>query len=275
MNRRAQPPRNRYLSGAHASERVLAKLVFVWLQGMTYSEMPGALADTSNEAEERIAKISKSLGPENEFRENTKSAVSRQSCHNLIGQVADRTNLLTYADRVRQLEVLSALDDTSESRSSRLVEEFLRKTASDFEEQFLAPARRETITEFMRKWATIVDMISANTIPYSDIRKTDEMKPFDIIQEPVILAKLQERYRRFRGYKDQAIWNHVAHYFALRFGLDFMKRSNTKMTKFEYASATTAEHETYWLELVTNATVVVLMMLRSDFGYTQIRKQFD
>ncbi len=271
MSAPKSPPKNRYLPGAHVSERTLTKIIYCWLDGLPYSAIPNALSTQNSSIDASIDQFAKALGETFSLRENDKRSVSRQSCHALINQVSATINILAYQERVETLRRIYASEpDSQEHSSKRRMDAFQRANEASFEHVFIEPAKSQTIAEYMANLAELVRMLSADDIPYKEIRKHQSIQPFDIIENQLLLDRMKTRFKAFRGYKLKGMASHVAHYLLLRFGTHLSISTDVNREDFNYRTAPKDECETYWSNIVLNGTLVALLMLRTHKGYNSI-----
>lgn len=274
MSQHRHKPKNRFLPGAHASELTLVGVLFCWLNGSLYSEMPDAIRQEGGEVDAAVEELIRLMGERFHLAGTPRQGVSRQACHSIITEVSLQVIARSYKDRIAHLEQLLESGDPSMDMDRKRVLAFLDRTPSIGEKaDLLAHAQNTSVRQFIQRWGTIVYMLSANKVPYEAIRSIDRIKPFDVIQNPVILAKMQERFRRFRGYKIDALKPHIAHYFCLRQGADFLLRDEGAPNYETLHRASERERSKFWKKCVMRSLAVLLLELQSGMTYLQLRDE--
>lgn len=190
-------------------------------------------------------------------------SVTRQAVHSLINEVSLRINVLTFIRRVEMFEHLMREERRHLSVQKKRVENLVEARGLDIEMDLIARFRDQSVSEFVQNWASIVYMISSDSVPHKAMRDMQGVVPLDTTANPIVINQMRKRFNRFRGYKIEAMQTHIAHHFALRFGSDLFRRTkDCSMQKLSPRSE--------WDEIVLSATAVTLLMLLNDCAYVDL-----
>lgn len=269
-------PKNRFLPGAHVSEATLARILFCWLNGDLYSEIPDTVQQKDAAVHAAIDDLKSLLGVKFSLAENKKVNISRQACHSIITEISLQIIARAYMDRISRLETLLNDGDPSLKKERRRVIALIGHELSMDEKVALIEGMKcQSVEDFVVRWGKIVLILSANVVPYEAMRAIPGVKPFDLIQNPIILSAMQKRYRRFRGYKIPALKTHIGHYFCLRDGADYLLREEGGPANEELQIMTEAEKSAYWSRCVTGALACLLLQLQTGLTYSQMSRQLN
>ena len=267
-------PKNRFLPRTHISEAVLVRVLFCWLNGALYSEIPSKVVGDDDEVESAIGKFEQLMGAEFELVENDRRTISRQSCHNVISEVSLHVIVGAYRDRIRRMkELLESRDQLALVERRRVVEFLGHDPTPQERDEIIDDLQRQEISSYIRKWGTLVYVLSADAVPYEAIRSRQNIKPFDIIQDPFLLDAMRLRFRRFKGYKASALKAHIAQYFALRQGTDYVRRYESVATEREFFEATEMGKSQIWSEIVVRALMLLMLQLQTGLSYIELRTE--
>jgi hypothetical protein len=274
MGSRAREPKNRFLPGAHVSELTLTRILFCWLRGDLYSVIPDAISERGDTVDAGIESLRMLMGDRFQLAENRVQRVSRQTCHSIISEISLQIIVRNYKDRITYLDHLLSESDPHLKTEKRRVLKLIGSIPTDDEKSALLEAiKNQTVQDYVTKWGKIVFILSADVVPHSAMRAIEGVKPFDLIQNPVILEKMQQRYRAFRGYKIPALKTHIAHYFALRNGADFLLRDEHGPAADDLHRLRDHEKAEYWLRCVTRSLACLLLELQTGMTYLQLREE--
>ncbi|KAB2541171.1 hypothetical protein AL035_13575 [Salipiger aestuarii] len=272
MSDKAKKPKNRFLAGTHVSEDVLVRVLFCWLHGMTYSSIPKAVIEDGGYVDLGMTKLQQTLGTRFKLAKSKDRKVSRQASHRIIRDVSTKIIVREFYDRRNSLAKMMEGEIPDVLNGRKWLMPALGKTTTQAEKlRFVKSMRDTNINAYVKPIANRVLEISSNTIPYDDIRKIPGMVPADVFENHVVIEKMRERYRRFRGYKPSGMSSHVAHQMSIRQGADMLfihegYIHNKALPKYDQME--TAE---YWLLCVTHALAVLLIQLETGQTYDFIK----
>jgi hypothetical protein len=217
-----------------------------------------------------MEQLQETLGQQFTLAENQKKTVSRQACHSIIAEISLQVIVRAYLDRKARLdELLSGADPLLKPERRRVIAMIGREPSNEEKLALLKELDELSVEEFITRWGKIVLMLSANQVPHAAMRTIPGVKPFDLIQNPVILQKMQNRYKAFRGYKTPSLKTHIAHHFCLRDGFDVAVRSSDHPTQLRKANP--AELEKLWPQSVIFALAYLLVQLSTSMTFIKAR----
>lgn len=272
MATRTKKPKNRFLPGAHVSEATLARILYCWLDGELYSNIPDAIQQKGGAVDAAMDQLREMMGDKFTLAENSKTTVSRQACHSIITEISLQVIVRAYKDRIARLDALLNGDDPLQKDERRRVVAIIGHEPSDEEKaELVEKMRRQGVEDFITRWGKIVLILSANVVPYDAMRAIPGVKPFDLIQHPIILEKMQERYRAFRGYKIPALKTHTAYYFCVRDGADLIRQEEGWEKDGSVSLMPDNEKSDYWNLCIQTALAMLLFQLSSGYTSLQMR----
>lgn len=262
MALRTKQPKNRFLPGAHVSELTLARILFCWLNGELYSAIPDAVQERGGKVDAAMDSLKAMLGEKFTLAENNKTTVSRQACHSIIAEISLQVIVRAYKDRIVRLdELLSGENPLFKAERRRVIALIGHEPSDEEKVALLDKMKGQSVEDFITRWGKIVLILSANVVPYEAMRAIPGVKPFDLIQNPIILEKMQQRYRAFRGYKIEALKTHIAHYFCLRDGAHLIDRDYIHLNKHDIVNISANEKHEYWSLCTLLALSTLLLQL--------------
>ncbi|MCR9087546.1 MAG: hypothetical protein NXH97_12480 [Rhodobacteraceae bacterium] len=262
MATRTKKPKNRFLPGAHVSEATLARVLYCWLNGELYTNIPDAIQRRGGAVDAAMDQLREMMGEKFTLAENNKTTVSRQACHSIIAEISLKVIVRAYKDRIARLDELLNGDDPLQKAERRRVVAIIGHEPSDEEKaELLEKMRGQSVEDFITRWGKIVLILSANVVPYEAMRAIPGVKPFDLIQNPIILEKMQARYRAFRGYKIHALKTHVAHHRCLEDGSRQLARFYQIENHDDHHTFSETERRAYWQDLVVHSTALLCLKL--------------
>ncbi|WP_371157020.1 hypothetical protein [Jannaschia sp. 2305UL9-9] len=252
------------------SEATLARILYCWLNGELYSKIPIAIQESGGNVDHAIEQIQDLFGGHISLRENSKRTVSRQACHTIIAEVSLQVIVRAYLDREARLEeVLRGDDPVLRAERRRVISLLGQEPTLEDRVALIKNLEDQSIEEFITRWGKIVLILSANEVPHEAMRAIPGVKPFDLIQNPVILKRMQDRYKAFRGYKIPSLKTHIAHHFCLRDGFDMAIRNSDQPT--QWLKANPDQLEELWPQTVVLALAYLLIQLSTPTTYIQAR----
>jgi len=199
--------------------------------------------------------------------------ITRQACHALIATVSKKILAKSYWDSSRYKRKLADGGWKDVMKGSGTFGRFLRaQDSAEFRNELIASMAAETLTEYVESQWYIVHALSSGSIDFQNYKSVQGAKFLDAVTVPVILDKMQDRYRRFRGYKESAKNSHIAHYRCLINASVYMHIDKDYEGNTNLHLATREEKERYWFECTTRAVLLVLVQLELGFSFNQLRE---
>jgi hypothetical protein len=199
--------------------------------------------------------------------------ITRQACHALIATVSKKILAKSYWDSSRYKRKLADGGWKDVMKGSGTFGRFLRaQDSAEFRNELIASMAAETLTEYVESQWYIVHALSSGNIDFQNYKSVQGAKSLDAITVPVILDKMQDRYRRFRGYKESAKNSHIAHYRCLINASVYMHIDKDYEGNTNLHLATREEKERYWFDCTTRAVLLVLVQLELGFSFNQLRE---
>tara|TARA_R110002124_G_scaffold99838_5_gene246100 strand:+ start:761 stop:1615 length:855 start_codon:yes stop_codon:yes gene_type:complete len=272
MSAKPKKPKNRFLAGTHVSEDVLVRVLFCWLHGMTHSAIPDAVLEDGGYVDLGMGKLQETLGERFTLTQGKSRKVSRQATHKIIRAVSVKILSKEFYDRRNNLTHWLETEIPDRLLGKLWMEPVIGKNPSQEQKiELVTSMRDQSVQDHFEKQKQDVLEISSDAIPYEDIRQVPGALPSDVYENHVMVTKMRERYKRFRGYKPSGMITHVAHQVSIRQGADmlFIHEGDTHGKALpQYDQMETAE---YWLLCVTHALTVLLIQLETGQSYDHIK----
>jgi hypothetical protein len=258
MAPRVKKQKNRFLPGAHVSESTLARILFCWLNGELYSAIPEAITQEGGAVDAAIDELRMLMGEKFQLANNQKQTISRQACHSIIDSVSVKVIVRHYIDTRDQFAELMDEDVSKLLDRHKHLLTLLDPTLSDEEKiNVLSRLRDQSINEFTKSWKGIVLSLSANKVPYEELRALRGAKPYDLTEN--------------RGYRASAMKSHVAHNLCLDAGADYMNLDLGHRDRTSLHNATDEERADYWFKCVVRSLACLLVQLETGTTYRKLR----
>jgi hypothetical protein len=143
---------------------------------------------------------------------------------------------------------------------------------AEFRNELIASMANETISDYVEGQWKVVRSLSSGNIDFEKYKVVRGARSLDAVHVPVILQKMQERYRRFRGYHASAKNSHIAHYRCLINSSVYMDIDRDYEGNRNLHFAAQDEKERYWFNCTTRAVMLVLVQLEKKLSFDQLRE---
>ncbi|MBM7069944.1 hypothetical protein [Actibacterium sp. 188UL27-1] len=272
MNTKPKKPKNRFLAGTHVSEDVLVRVLFCWLHGMTHSAIPEAVFEDGGYVDLGVNKLQETLGERFTLAQGKSRKVSRQATHKIIRAVSVKILSKEFYDRRNTLTRWLETEIPDRLLGKLWMEPVLGKNPNQEQKNELVTSMRDQSVKdhFENQKQTMLE-ISSDMIPYEDIRQVPGALPSDVFENHVMVTKMRERYKSFRGYKPSGMITHVAHQVSIRQGADMLFIHEGYIHDKALPQYDQMETAEYWLLCVTHALAVLLIQLETGQSYDYIK----
>ncbi|KCZ93828.1 hypothetical protein HJO_00590 [Hyphomonas johnsonii MHS-2] len=212
----------------------------------------------------------RSIIPPFNFEAEEGESLNRQSAHNIINNLAEFIIAAAYVDqRDSGLfdNVESAFDGHRENTRYKRITEGMSATEI---RQFERECALRPIEDFKENWGLIIDMLSSDQVPYAVMRVLG-FGDFEKATNPMLIRKMRDRYKRFRGYNRKALDPHIALHFAWQYGLNQMRgKVGMPNQTFFLDDQNQVEQDAFFSEMLTQSLLVLMLMLMWDRTYDDL-----
>ena len=216
MPRAFYEQKNRFCWNSNQSDWAYSKLLFYWLYGETFSDLASIMANEQPFFDKVVARINKGLLKE-PLEAEPPQPLSRQSCHNIINQVAER---LVDDQAQGTLRAMKSFSMKLRDHPGLKGYPGVSKLFGWLEKTGMLKGLQETAAQWTKEdleegWAYSVYALASNTLEYNRT-KMFKVPGLDVIIDPIVVHMLQERFKKLRGFDRSRMTTHIAFYFAIK-----------------------------------------------------------